>query len=221
MSPRHHLAIGTVLGGLALLATANVGAGNAAGGAEPVSLDVRVKLTDLDYKPLLGAAVRLVFGSDPRWRSAGTGHRFVTDANGEHRFTARVALDTRLRKRPTNFVSSLLSRKEPTDHLTVGAEMKYMGHGWLYAVDVYRFPTGDDVLLDGFTVYTPDARGDFTRESPHDANGWRMADLGGLVPTSPGYDAWNFMLQPDPADPTRKRWTLRLAYKKSPAPVRR
>lgn len=31
---------------------------------DPVSLDVRFKLTDLDYKPIPDALVRLTFGSD-------------------------------------------------------------------------------------------------------------------------------------------------------------
>ena len=33
--------------------------------AQPVTLDVAFKLTDLDYHPLPNVPVRLVFGSDP------------------------------------------------------------------------------------------------------------------------------------------------------------
>jgi hypothetical protein len=47
-----------------------------------------------------------------------------------------------------------------------------------------------------------------------------MADLEGLVLTSPGHQAWNFMLQPDPSNAAGTLWTLDIAFKRSPAPVR-
>ena len=151
--------------------------------------------------------------------AAGTGHRFVTDAKGEHRFEARVSLDKQRRKLPTNFVASLLSGPQLTDHLLIGAELEYATFPWLYMVDVYRFPNGADVLLDGESIYSRARRGDFTRKASHDGDGWRIADLGNLVLTSPGHEAWNFMLQPDPADSKGTRWTLDMAFKRSPAPV--
>jgi hypothetical protein len=77
----------------------------------PVTLEVHFKLTDLEYHPLPGAAVRLVFGVQPEWQDPDAGRRFVTDANGEHRFRTAAVIDQRLRKKPTNFVSSLLSRR--------------------------------------------------------------------------------------------------------------
>jgi hypothetical protein len=186
-----------------------------------VSLRVRFTLTDLDYRPVAGAPVRVVFGSDPHWQRQSSGHRFVTDAKGEHRFETRVSLDQRRRKLPTNFVNSLLSGSQRTDHLLVGAELEYATFQWLYTVDVYRFPSGSDVLLDGESIYTRDARGDFTRKASYDGDGWHVADLGNLVLTSPGHQAWNFMLQPDPSNPTGTLWTLDVAFKRSPPPVRR
>jgi hypothetical protein len=201
--------LGTALGALAA---------TGAGGGDGVTLDVRFKLTDLDYKPLPGAAVRVVFGSDVDWQGPTSGYRFVTDANGEHRFATRVRLDKRLRKVPTNFIGSLLSIPQNTDHLTVAAELEYMSFRWLYAVDVCRFSSGD-VMLDGFTVYSAGAGGRFTNQAVHDENGWRMADLEGRVLTMPGYEAWDFMLQPDPDDPARRHWTLQLAFKRAPPPV--
>jgi hypothetical protein len=122
---------------------------------------------------------------------------------------------------PRTFVSSLLSGPQLTDHLLIGAELEYATFPWLYTVDVYRFPGGDDVLVDGESVWTRDSHGDFTRKASHDANGWRMADLGNLVLTAPGHQAWNFMLQPDPTEKAETRWTLEMAFKRSPAPVRR
>ena len=193
---------------------------SAASAGDAVVLDVRFKLTDLDYQPLPGTAVRLVFGSDADWQAPSSGYRFVTDANGEQRVTAAVRLDKRLRKVPTNFVSSLLSLPQNTDHLTVAAELEYLSFHWLYAVDICRFP-GGEVMLDGFTIYSAGTDGRFTQQAAHDEHGWRIADLGGMVLTTPGHEAWDFMLQPDPSDPALKHWTLQLAFKRAPPPIRR
>jgi len=185
-----------------------------------VTLDVHFKLTDLEYQPLPGVSVRLVFGTEPGWQNPDAGDRFVTDSNGEHSYGATAMIDQRLRKMPTNFIRSLFSRKQTTDHLAVAAELEFLTYHWLYAFDLYRFP-GGDVLFDGLSVYTPDALGRFTNRATHDESGWRMTGLSGLVLTTPGHEPWNFMLQPDPTDPTHKKWDLQIAVKRSPAPVRR
>ena len=188
--------------------------------AQPVPLDVTFKLTDLDYKPVAGAPVRVVFGSDPDWQAPNAGRRFVTDANGEHRFTASVVIDQRSRKLPTNFADSLLSRPQTTDHLKVGAELEYAGFRWLYVVDVDRFPN-TDVLLDDFSVFTADAQGRYVRKAKQQDHGWVMPDRGGLALTGPGYEPWDFMLRPQEGNATGKRWTLLLSFKRAPQPVRR
>ena len=188
--------------------------------ATPVALAVTFTLTDLDYKPLPGVPVRVVFGSDPNWQQADAGHRLVTDAKGEARWVAQIDLEERMKKVPTNFVGSLLSGPQKAQYLRVGAEMTYFERPWLYTVDLYRF-AGGDTLLDDTAVYTRDDRGAFTRKAKQDKNGWTMADMGGLVLTMPGFEAWNFALDPDPADPAHSRWTLKLSFKKAPAPVRR
>lgn len=205
-------------GAFVVLATLGVSVDHA---AESVPVDVRFKLTELDSKPLSGHSVRLVVGSEPGWQTPDAGVRFVTDANGEYHFSTNAVLDERLRKMPTNFMSGVLSRKQRTDHLTVAAELAYMTFRWLYVVDVYRFPDGTGALLDGLSVYTPDAGGGFTRLATLDERGWRMADLGGLVLTTPGYEPWSVVLQPDESDPTHKRWSLRIAFQRQPEPVRR
>ena len=186
-----------------------------------VRLQVRFTLTDLDYRPIAGAPVRVEFGSDPDWQRPSSGYRFVTGAKGEHQFEARATLDKQLRKVPTNFVGSLLSGPQPTDHLMVGAELEYATFRWLYTVDMFRFSGEGDVLLDDASIYSSDGHGDFTRKAVHDADGWRIADLGSLVLTSPGHEAWDFKLQPDPADSAGTQWTLDIAFKRSPEPVRR
>jgi len=45
-----------------------------------------------------------------------------------------------------------------------------------------------------------------------------MADLNGLVLTTPGYEPWDFLLQPDPAS---QNWSSRLAFKQWPPPMPR
>ena len=128
-------------------------------------------------------------------------------------------LDERKRKRPTNFLSSLLASAEPTTHLTVSTELAYMQRRWLYVIDLDRFASDGDVVLDGVSVYAADSRGWFTRKARRDEQGdWHMADLPGAVLTSPGHEPWNFSLQPDP---TGRRWTLQLAFKRAPEPVQR
>src|SRR4051812_29578947 len=100
--------------------------------AGAVSLDVTFKLTDLDYKPLAGVPVRVVFGSDPDWQKGDAGHRLITDGKGEARWTQEAVLTDRMRKHPTNFASSLVSVPESTQYLRVGAEMTYFEKPWLY-----------------------------------------------------------------------------------------
>jgi hypothetical protein len=188
--------------------------------AQPVTLDVTFKLTDLENHPLPNVPARVVFGSDPDWQSAGTGKRVITDAKGEAHFTANVALDQKLRKVPTNFVGSLVSGPQQTDHLAVAAELEFADFHWLYVADLFRFRQGD-TMTDGLSVYTPDERGRFVHKAEYDGHAWKMRDLKGLMLTHPGYELGDFALAPDPADPSAKRWTLKLAFKKSPPPVRR
>jgi hypothetical protein len=188
--------------------------------AQPVALDVTFKLTDLENHPLPNVPVRLVFGSDPDWQGAGTGKRVVTDAKGEAHFTANVTLDQKLRKVPTNFVGSLVSGPQQTDHLMVAAELEFADFHWLYVADLFRFRQGD-TMTDGLSVYTADERGRFVHKAEYDGHAWKMRDLKGLMLTHPGYEIGDFELAPEPADTTGKRWTLKLAFKKSPPPVRR
>lgn len=188
--------------------------------AQPVTLNVSFRLTDLDYHGLPNVPVRLVFGSERNWQGPSAGKRFVTDAKGEARFTSSVVLDIRQRKYPTNFWSTLGSLPQRTDHLTVGAELEFAGFQWLYAVDLFRFPNGD-TASDGVGVYTPDADGRFTHKAEYDGKAWKMRDLKGLFLTHPGYDLGDFMLAPDAGDPSGKQWTLNLTFRKSPPPVRR
>jgi hypothetical protein len=182
-----------------------------------VMLEVAFKLTDLDYKPLAGVSVRLVFCCDRNWQSAEAGYRLVTDEKGEAKLTARVTLDRHLRKKPTNFFSSLVSLPQMTDHLAAGAELEYMDFHWLYVVDMERFPDGD-VMQDDFSVYSRDTQGRFALKAARVGQDWKIKDLRGLMLTGPGHAPWNAMLAPSSG---AEHWTLQLAFKKSPPAVRR
>jgi hypothetical protein len=92
-----------------------------------------------------------------------------------------------------------------------------MTYQWLYTVEVFHFPDGDD-LLGELAVYTRDAQGRFARKAERRGTDWVIADLGGLVATTAGYEPWNFALQPDAS---RQRWTLQLAFKRYPPAQRR
>jgi hypothetical protein len=184
-------------------------------------LEVQFKLTDLDYKAVAGVPVRVAFGPPAAWQSPENGTKFVTGAAGEFTFSATAPIEPESKTRPTNFVDSLTARPEPTDHLTAAVELPYMTFRWLYVVEIWRFRKGGDVLNNGFTLYTRDATGRFTRKAERKDDGWMIADLNGLLLTTPGHDVWSNLLEPpegsDPASP----WRLRLAFKQYPPPIRR
>ena len=182
-------------------------------------IDVHFTLTDLDYKPISRANVRLLFGPEPEKQPPTAGRSFVTDAAGTFDFATRAIVDKRMKKLPTNFADSLLSTPKETDHLTIAAEFEYTGFQWLYVVEVFRFPNGGDVLLDGFSVFNHDRQGRFTNKATFDGRDWKMPDLNGLMLTTAGYDVWDHALQPK--DGVSGAWTLKLAFKKYPEPIRR
>jgi len=47
---------------------------------------------------------------------------------------------------------------------------------------------------------------------------WIIADLRSLVATTPGYERWNFALEPDASE---NRWLMKLTFKKFPLALRR
>jgi len=186
-----------------------------------VPLEVQFKLTDLNYAPIAGVPVRVAFGPPATWQSPGSGTRFVTDAAGASTFSTSAPIEPQAKTRPTNFVDSLTARPQPADHLAIAAELPYMTFRWMYVAEIWRFRNGD-LLTEGVSVYTPDDRGLFTRKTPRSKDGgWLMADLKGLVLTTPGHDMWDYKLEPigDAANPSG--WRLQLAFKRSPEPIRR
>ena len=187
--------------------------------AKPVALDVRFKLTDLEYKPLPGVPIRLVFGSDANWQSASAGQKFTTDEMGQVNFTTTVDLDKRWRKISTNYLDSLLGAAKQVDHLQVAAELEYANFQRLYVVDIAHF-SGGDCLLDGYHVYSRDDAGGFTQLAQQTNDGWKMPEYKGLIVGGPGFAVANFLLvRPDPEAKNPANWTLDIAFKKYPPPV--
>lgn len=188
--------------------------------AQTVTLEVRFKLTDLEYRPIAGEKVRVVIGTNGDWQMPGSGHACTTDAQGEARFTTQANLDRRWRRPSGALPPALPSLPQATDHLLAAAELVYAGHRWLYAVDLCRFQNGD-VLLDAFEVYTLDQQGRFSLKASHHGLDWRMADLGGLMLTGPGHEPWEYRLEPMNRDSKPQKWHLNLSFKRAPAPVMR
>ena len=184
-----------------------------------ITLDVNFQLTDLENKPLANVPVRLVLGSDQDWQSPAAGHRFVTGANGDARFSANVVVDKKWRGDSIGFTG--LSMPGRTDHLMVAAELERTienkVYRWLYVMHIYC-KGGDCSTTDFDDIYTADAKGRFTKKMERARLGseymWKPEELGGLLLPGTGFQPSNFAL-----DVEKK--TLKLAFKRSPPPVRR
>ncbi len=173
--------------------------------AQTLSIDVKFKFTDIDYNPLPGETIRVVFGAGPDWQSPTAGHKFVTDEKGEARFITEGPVDKRWRMKP--YAMTGLSFPERTEHMLIAAELEHKlplekSVGWLLTMDLDCRP-GECATKKFTGLYKPDANGRFTQR----AQG---------VPAC--YEPWDFLMTPDPADPARKR-RLQLAFKRLPSPV--
>jgi hypothetical protein len=205
----------------AMLLFAAGGASATANDTRVVPFEVRCIVTDRENRPLEGVEVRLVLGAGPAVHEAGRGVVFRTDSQGKHVTQLSGELAPGAMKRPTNFVDSLFSRKEATDDLQLAAELEYFGTRFLYVIRLHRFREEHAVLYGRFSVYTPDERGNFTREVTQDKDGgWRFPGFGGLVLSDPGYRLAGGMFFPDEADSTGRRWVLECRFMRSPDPVR-
>ena len=151
------------------------------------TLDVVFKLTDFDYHPLPGVEVRVVLGTPEDWQGADAGVRFVTDARGQHQFSTSAAMERHLKKRPTNFVSSLTRLPEVADHLQIAPEVEYAGFRWLHVFQIERFAADGDGLQDGYTFYSRDEQGGFTRRAVAHGPDWAVGDLGVLRLNRPAH----------------------------------
>jgi hypothetical protein len=196
--------------------------------AQTVSIDVEFKFTDLDYKPLPRENMRVVFGAAQGWQNPDSGHKFVTDEKGEARFTTTGLVDKRWRSKPVGFTP--FSVPVRTEHMMIAAELEHklqltkdgevrVFH-WVHTMDI-DCTQGECATTDFTALYTPDATGRFTQQPPRygaQNDGWKIPELKGMVLAGMGYQPWDFLMTPNPADPEHKR-KLKLAFKRFPPPV--
>lgn len=205
----------------AMLLFAAGGASAATGSASGVPFEVRCLVTNRENVPLPGIDLRLMLGSDHTVHEPGRGVVVRTDSQGKHVAQLPGELTPGAIKRPTNFMDSLFSRKEPTDELLLGVELEHLGTRMLYVTTLRRFRADGTVLHGELAIYMRDDRGNFTRAVPRDQNGdWRFPHLGGLVVNDPGFRLAGGLFYPDGSDPAG-RWILECQIMRSPEPVRR
>jgi hypothetical protein len=179
--------------------------------AEPVALTVRITLTDADYGPLPTIDGRVAFASDGGWSSVDAGLPFSTDAKGTATLTANVVLDRGERVLPSlGGFARVLARPLPYEHVRVGVTLTHAGEPLRYVVDASSFDRGGTVALDDFRIYARGADGRFDREVH------RQNDDGTIV-AALAYEVTDYNLAPGDAPGA---WTLDLAFKRLPEPVR-
>jgi hypothetical protein len=188
-----------------------------------VTLDVDVKLTDREYRPLSGVPVRLVLGFED-WQGAEAGTRLITGEDGGAVFTTQAVIDRRWRWSNIGFTP--LSMPARVDHLSLAAELEFaipqkeggdsLRH-WLYTAEIYRHSNGDCRTDDLDRIYEAGADGRFTNLLGSGATGpnFQMM-LDGWILTGAGYKLWEFMLSPDEGDTTGKHWHLRMGLMRLP-----
>ena len=118
--------------------------------AGTVPLDVELKVTDHDYKPLAGVPVRLVFGL-PDWQSPDAGVKVVTGDDGIVKFTADAVIERRWSSVNVGFTP--LRMPVRVDHLSLAAELVFtmpkreggdVDHRFLYSAYIERLSGGDE-----------------------------------------------------------------------------
>lgn len=173
------------------------------------------------YPGLPGATVRLVLGAGPDWQSPTAGHKFVTDAKGEARFTMDGLLDSRWRSRPIGFTP--FSMPTRAEHMQIALEVDHefplngqppKTFRWVLTMDLDCFRDGQCSTVDFMSIYTPDSKGRFTKLLPRQGSteSWKVQEFNGLVIFGMSYQVADFMLSSHPDNP--KKRTLSLALKK-------
>jgi hypothetical protein len=212
------LACGACLAVVALLLMRGSGAA--------VPLDVELKLTDVDYHPLAGVPVRLVFGTGD-WRAPDAGIRIVTEQDGTARFVTQAVIDRRWSFSNIGFTP--FSMPFRADHIAIAAELVFVipkrdggdtEHRWLYTADVDRMPDGDCATDDLDKVYEGGSDGRFTSLVGANAAGPNFTGLvDGWRLDSAGYRMWDYMLTRVETAGGGTAWHLRLGLMRKPKPV--
>ena len=218
----------TIMKGWLLLAVA-LAVMTGAAHAETITLEVTLKLTDSDYKPLPRQSVRLAF-SGQDWHSPTAGQRVVTDAKGEAHLSAVVQIDHQIQSQNVGFTP--LSLPVDTDHLLIAAEMERIlpldGHDytfhWLYTENIFRYPGGS--TSGGYidVVYSKGPDGRFNKRLDPNLNNVDMAQRTDpeqrAIGSDQGYVPTDFGLERHVDDKGHPTWTLSLGFKRMPTPVR-
>ena len=198
--------------------------------AQMTPIDVQFRLIamkdnyDAEPAPLAGVSTRLVLGDAAGWQEPDAGHRFVTDAKGEARFTVDALADARTRSRNIGFTP--FSMPSRTEHLRIGVELEHRVvpekggapriFRWLLTMDLDCFRNGECRTV-GFTgIHAPDAQGRFSiplvRQGSAEA--WKVPALDDQIVRGMSYQAADFMLSADERDP--KKRTLNFMVKRLP-----
>jgi hypothetical protein len=198
-----------------------LGRGAAAG---TVPLDVEFKLTDIDYQPLPGVALRLVLGVAD-WQAPDAGQRIVTAADGTAKLTVQASVDRVWDFSNIGFTPFSIPFR--ADHISIAAELEFAVpkkdgpdtvHHWLYTADIKCDPGGDCSTDDLDKVYEAGADGRFTKLVGSNASGPNFNTLvDGWMFSSAGYKLWDFMLSPEETA-AGKRWHLKLGIMRLPKP---
>jgi hypothetical protein len=193
---------------------------------EPVPLDVELKFTDENYRPLPGERIRLVFGLKD-WQAPDAGVRIVTAQDGTAQFAMQALVDRRWIF--VNIGFTPLSMALRADHVAIALELPFvmpqrqgddMVHRWLYTADIDRLSGGDCRTDDLDKVYEAGPDGKFTKLVGTNAagpnfdglvDGWRLS--------SAGYKLWDFSLEPAEGQALNKSWHLKLGLMRKPKPV--
>jgi hypothetical protein len=207
-------------GAMLLFAAGGVAASTETSGS--VTFEVRCLVTDRENMPLPNIDLRLVLDSGTAVHEGERSTAVRTDPQGKQEVRLPGVLTPGAIKRPTNFVDSLFSRKEPTDELQLGVEWEYLGIRMLYVTTLRRFRSDGTVLHGELAVFTRDERGNFAQAVPRDQNGnWRFPQLGSLVVNDPGFRLAGGLFYPDGDDPLGRRWILKCQLVRSPEPVQK
>lgn len=149
--------------------------------ADPITLDAR--FVRQDGSPIAGMEVRMVVGSEPGSRSAGSGKRLRTGADG------RVAYDVDAVVQKRRVALDNIFVRHPARTIEVGIEMDLVGRRALYWIELDLVRDG---TVGGMTAFVQGAGGSFDRQLkfhgpthsfsfPDDPDGMLMSDIGAAL----------------------------------------
>lgn len=183
---------------------------------EAAALELRLEVVDEQGRGLPGVAVRIAPGGTEA-RSPDNGPRRNTDGTGAVQLLLSLPVEATQRKRPSNFVSSLLSGTEAADAMQIAIEVAHSGRPRLLQVQLYRLRRDGLTVQEGWQVFTPDRSGRFSvQASRPDSTQWRIEDPDGRVASHPGFEPVRCLLEPVDNAAGGARWRLQLTLRRWP-----